>query len=563
MQKLQMHRMIRAAVQLHRNECGQITIVNLAVFLSIVLLFVFTVNVSHLVTDKVDQQHAADSVAISVGTLEARYMNALTCANHLIGEVSAFVIVHESIGGEWLDQGKKAEDQDTSGRKWFHNDRDICQDLRDANSELDLAYYAASAVGAQTTAYQLVRQKRGIYAGATLLASKIELKELLVWCYWQKVAAKAMQRFPPTAAAGAALEAAMNILEAKIYQEYQTLKFLHAAAEGLRGLKQHLRDQVLPDLKYYTSQIVKEYPDAAQAVARLVAEHTSGDYLASTFPVQPQLPVTIDPHATAMQPAAVPAVAEADSTRDGCCDCQSERTEVTRDQIVKTTQLARATFPWVTYHRKPILDISGALLTLAKSKKYYKHYTDGYSKRILNHLQLKSDMGLFVLKGYPAPDKGFAEWTQDGTKANDLFSSFGMVWSSSPSVVGTGIFGQHYPDGRTTLSMTLLYNANPQEPHEHRIDLTCKRITPNVQPVVGMDTLNWKEPVTELVAKTNQGGAPSDKFPQIRLNWQAKLVPITEIRLKDLLSSRKDMLACFSSSLKPQVSDASASRITH
>lgn len=235
---------------------------------------------------------------------------------------------------------------------------------------------------------------------------------------------------------------------------------------------------------------------------------------------------------TPPQPEVAP---ETEDVEEDCCDCKSVRTAINRDQLTKISQLSRATFPWVTYHRKPIWDALAALVPLSGAADFYKHYSDGYSKRVLNNLQLHEDMALYVLKDYPSPDKGFALWTVDGQRADGLFSVLGLVHQASPIVVGAPfVFEQHHDSGRLAFSQALVYNANPQQPHDHRIDLTCKRITPNDQPRVGLDTLNWTDEVTELVAVTDAGGAPSDAFPEIKLNWQAKLVPATSARLQDL-----------------------------
>ncbi|MEO0530795.1 MAG: hypothetical protein AAF266_09525 [Planctomycetota bacterium] len=241
-------------------------------------------------------------------------------------------------------------------------------------------------------------------------------------------------------------------------------------------------------------------------------------------PSEVGLPVQIDPHATASTQQDFPATEAKPSA--GCCSCGSERTDITRDQIVKTSQLARATFPWVVYHREPLLKAMKALLPLARTAHFYKDYTDGYSKSVCREMQEEKDLGLYVLKGYPAPDKGFAPWTVERDEADRLFSVSAVVWAPGSQVVGApGTFQQHRADGRIAVAQSLLYNANPWKPHPRRIDLTCKRITPNTQPVFGQDTLNWEESVWELIAKTDGGGAPSPDFPKIKLNWQTKLVP--------------------------------------
>jgi hypothetical protein len=66
----------------------------------------------------------------------------------------------------------------------------------------------------------------------------------------------------------------------------------------------------------------------------------------------------------------------------------------------------------------------------------------------------------------------------------------------------------------------MLYNANPQRPHSDR----------RFQPTIGWDTLNWSSPVPEY-------GEEVGEAPRIRLNWRAKLVPVT--RLPEAARSRR------------------------
>ena len=66
-----------------------------------------------------------------------------------------------------------------------------------------------------------------------------------------------------------------------------------------------------------------------------------------------------------------------------------------------------------------------------------------------------------------------------------------------------------------------------------------KRIRPNLQPVVGYDTLGWTEPQNELIAKTDQGPAPIPRQPKYELNWQSKLEPVSNVMYQAVNQNQK------------------------
>jgi len=195
---------------------------------------------------------------------------------------------------------------------------------------------------------------------------------------------------------------------------------------------------------------------------------------------------------------------------------------------------------------------------LAESEGFYFHWSNGYSKMIIQEQQEprnadpNSHLGLYVLKGYEGPDKGYELWNiaQYSTMADDYFTLIGLAHQEPPSVIGSPIFHQEHPDGMLAYSMVLLYNGNEQQRPEHRIDPTCKRILPIRQANVGMDTLNWypgsRQTETGCEPRpANSGdgenrpfellgiGIPAD-YPRIQVNWQSKLVPATGHRLSQL-----------------------------
>jgi hypothetical protein len=66
--------------------------------------------------------------------------------------------------------------------------------------------------------------------------------------------------------------------------------------------------------------------------------------------------------------------------------------------------------------------------------------------------------------------------------------------------------------------------------------LLNKRIRPIQQADVGWDTLNWKSG-TRPYELIGIGKGIHAKFPEIEVNWQAKLVPITANRWRQVTKS--------------------------
>lgn len=506
----------------HRDDSGSVTYVALVVTLLMVLMAAYLLNLSWAFNQKPRLQAAADSGAEAVGAVQARHMNALTATNHLIGEMLGTVIVHHAIGGEKLDndQVESTQRQDTA--------------LDAAHAFYDSGCQAAG-LPRLDTAYETIREKRGVRASKESMEyqSKVGLKELLTTVYNVKGAARWMQatKIPYVVETGEAIHTAAHLFEEPLKWEYKMLNALHQQARALSKQKVWLRDEVLPEARRYAKRLVDTYPENAAAALREVARRHNVELAAVTAAGAPRLPVEIDHHAKAQTLVERPKDT-VELERERPCDCPTAKVDITRNQLVKITQLCRATFPWVNYHRQPVLEPLERFFPFSRAGKHYKDFTDGGSKTVVSELQLdkEHDLGLYVLRRYPAPDKAKAVWIKNPDVADELFATVVVASQESPKAVGTPkIFPAVFPLGTTALAQVLLYNANPCVEPEQTIDLRCKRIIPNRQADFGFDTLNWKPGSRpyELVAVTNEGGAPKPEYPEVLLNWQSKLVPLS------------------------------------
>jgi hypothetical protein len=90
-------------------EEGMLSIVALVVVFGFLLLLCAMMNTGAVVTQKLEAQNAADATATTAAVELARGMNAVTAANHLIGELTALVVLHHSLGGDELDGLRPAQ----------------------------------------------------------------------------------------------------------------------------------------------------------------------------------------------------------------------------------------------------------------------------------------------------------------------------------------------------------------------------------------------------------------------------------------------------------------------
>ncbi|MEZ6086502.1 MAG: hypothetical protein R3C05_00395 [Pirellulaceae bacterium] len=253
------------------------------------------------------------------------------------------------------------------------------------------------------------------------------------------------------------------------------------------------------------------------------------------------------------------------------------------------SQMIRATYPWVVHWRKFI----GLPLTLISHRSligaFYLNWTERYTiqaseflrasdvykdeltvinSRRTNHPHFGETIdgimgmvsGLFQrVLGRNSPDvpvqgkdvrmyvvrglneklgkKGTEVWNDANNqraasrRADDLFTHLALAKTDGNSkLAGATIFRQEHPSGIMCVSQSMVYNAN-----------MLRDLNDSEQPKVTWDTLGWVGRVDEYESTwigTALLAAIGDLFqgfaqPKIRLNWQAKLTPVTERKLKN------------------------------
>jgi len=503
---------------LHRDERGSIAVGHVFWVMIATCVMALFFNLGYSTKKRSDAQHPATSISHSVGVWKARGMNVVASHQHLQGELAAMVIIHHAIGGDQLDEHRLG-------------------DTRRQDRALDVAYAAAVSVGAFTPYYSRVRQP--VYAGATLLKAHRVNKLSLAAIYAAKAAIRALGGDPSV----------LDPLEYQIGREWEALRRLYQQARGMVELKQSIMRTILPAANRQLDRIVDSIPRLASRTASEIAKkynvhvHIPPEDLA--------LPIEVDPYTNLDGPPS-------GYTPPRDCDCPTEEADNPRYQMVKTSQLARATFPWVNYHRAAMISRLLVRAPLSLAGKFYYDEAAGLSRDILDRLQKEHQVRLYVMPGKVAPDKGWEHWTfaQHSNLADNHLTSVILTGQKLDDPMGSPfLFKKPEMEHWVRWDAVMLKNDNPQHRPSQRIDLLgCKRIVPSRQAEVGYDTLAWdqrRHRVSELV-----GNAIPHVFPRINNAWNYTPTVVTdfqndEVRRARLPSWAKEVRTVLPRTLEP------------
>jgi hypothetical protein len=244
----------------------------------------------------------------------------------------------------------------------------------------------------------------------------------------------------------------------------------------------------------------------------------------------------------------------------------------------RNTQWVRATYPYVDGFRAPIMAMFDQFLSISDADEHYKKWTDRYT--LVKSWQFRSGyrfrpvsdskeqgewfrdtkyepltMYLMVEKFDPSKDpevpkpgtkrgpKGVEIWTKDTKQgkemAEKMFTIVGMTHREIEPFFSPIVFPVASRGGMTTFAQAIYYNSNEQKP-------ATNGKAGKTQQKLGWDTLNWDPSTTvpEWGTKLTTSPArwPWDLFEssdvwrgnaKVKLNWQAKLMPVTKSRFKD------------------------------
>ncbi len=446
---------------------GMVSLATIVAVLFFVLLIGLAGNVGQAVSQKIEVQNAADATAYSGAVWMARGMNAVTVTNHVIGELMALVVLHEAFGGKALDDDKPFEQGTVDA----------------ANLAITIAHATIIPTVIAPAGPDPV-DEQSIHAQATLFDSKMQLKVLMAAVYSMHGAGEALQKFPSTTAAGEVIALTAYGLELKVIQEYYTLNALEELARSIHdsGLKKFVID-LTGLLMQYERSVVQHAPQKSRAGAEQIAQanQTTG----ALFPEEPQLPLAP----------------------------QDESVDIERSQLV------RASYPWVLAWRKPIREAMFLPLFLSGARGYYRKYTHQYATEKAQEVREQQGLNLFVLKDFKPPnvEKFHEPWVNDSRRADELFTLMGFARRDFSPLFSPAVFKTANQGGMVAYAQAMIYNANPNLGDSDG----------NRQAVVGWDTLNWLRDPAVYEHAANPDNEPEP--PQIRINWQVKLIPVTRL----------------------------------
>ncbi len=222
----------------------------------------------------------------------------------------------------------------------------------------------------------------------------------------------------------------------------------------------------------------------------------------------------------------------------------------------RTTQWMRASYPYTDSFRAPIRSMFEKWLPKSKAADHFTKWSNRYTMvkawqfRSGYRIEKSGDsatwnktedpIAMLVMKDSfdgEQPQKGLEPWTKDTAdgkqQAEGLFTLIGFAHRDFKPLFSTVVYPAASSKGMTTYAQAIFYNGNQNVASE-----SAQR-----QSTFGWDTLNW-DPASEArewAAPPQNAAAKwpweifesSDQKVKVKLNWQAKLMPITSSRLSE------------------------------
>jgi hypothetical protein len=592
--------------RLHASEDGMLSMITPVAVLFFSVLVVLAGNTGRTVKEKVQVQNAADAAAITQASVAARGMNAVTLTNHMLGELTAILVMHQAFGGAELDEFiSKGSDGEVSI---------LSQDF---NVALDVAVELGNNTpGGNPFASLDTRTKDELkkdggsgdsggkhLAWATIFDSRLTLKYYMLLSAAARVVADVSIFIPFIGEVIYwGLHATITVLVGKILQEVKALDAIEEICKLFSRVKQATRieAELLPFMAGYSDKVVEQFP----TIGARVAEESAKRNGVSLFLYKSKLELPLEkepaPTARASQAGSEPdggnasgAVAPVGDVADEAKNASSTRGDAIRefpdnkdirqppaptpipsppgddgygpgDNIsrknlphlsrsawdeVYRSQWMRATYPYVRAWRKPIREAFNSWLVVSGASKWYSRWTNRYSASKVYEFRTgkyglqsgRKPLAMYMLKEAYQKGKGRENWTTDNAAAEKLFTTLAVVHRKPFTPFFNIQFSNASPGGVVAYSQAIFYNGNRQSPGGARTGAAF-------QPDVGWDTLNWQSSSAAAKAYEFRNGddagtsfnplinlpfitfTKAKEHPQVKLNWQAKLTPVTRLR---------------------------------
>ncbi len=254
--------------RLHADENGKITLISTITLMFFLMLVCYIGNVGVSVKQKLELQNAADAAAYSTALWQARGMNAVTVANHMLGEATAMAVILESLGGRvQTEYGTGSSQPNYLSRESsnFNSQIAVLQPL--APIALPAALRSPDKRVVDFVADLLTDDDGRHNAGATIYDSKLTLKYFFLLCLKIKSACsvgEVIGSFPPLVFIKIACVAIDIAITAgpvlKIGQEWLFLEALENATLLLVPFHQTVQQALIPAIGMYGTSVAGMTP---------------------------------------------------------------------------------------------------------------------------------------------------------------------------------------------------------------------------------------------------------------------------------------------------------------
>jgi hypothetical protein len=485
-------------------------------------------NTGNTVKNKLQTQNAADAASYSSSVWQARGMNAVTAANHMMGELQALYIIHHSFGGKWLDEKSPNERNENDNEPIPDSRNWTMPELRDA---VKFWYNGEGSANGDIFPKSFIED----FVDDHLPSIPFLLKKPFGKAFgkiFDFVVGKVFGMFPlNNAEPFPAIEAAhKTVIRDPSADRWSTIFEAKAKLrdEMIEAYKLHRKGWLLYWIgdKLTKTGILAIIGLPLQAIGAIM----EGIALAKEIIIWKEY-IVLDvvegiAHGVKGAKKQIPTVlgaiskyqdsmtfmgASIKASARKVADVHGAQGEVVFDELpverenapIERSQLMRATYPWVVRWRStiirevfrkpipflPLPDVPGVtdlfgLLPFSKADDYYVKWTNIYSYEACRWISSQGNYDRFDMYGMEQSGRGLKLMVVKGLKsaggfhksmepwayekgrvvADDIFTLFGCATTKPPVVEPAVVFRQENPNGIVCFAQSMIYNANHQQP---------------------------------------------------------------------------------------------------
>jgi len=646
--------MIPANRSLISSEDGSVTFASVVVVLGLAVLLAFSGNVCSEALRKQRLQNAADSIAYSTAVWAARGMNTVSIVNHALGELTAFCVILDALGGWHAEQGVKFEFENVgmdyyrriNNRKqsnysgcssessygktidqsaltvfsgifasFYREGRDNNCSAAIYDARIVLLFYADMLFEIKKTATMTLEK-----AGQALIATGI-----LAWLgYILEGVGTAINLTATTILMSVAIEMPLlkmldettgpisNTMQNGVYGAIPLLcafsnqmsgfpsSYLGSAIDQmcreLRNTYQLKALSVAPSIKEFRLPLIPESmvsPSINPNIRIPYCPWGGNDFQETAVSELSKILGFMETINDAISFVSwglkliygdkIPGSVSLPSNKgdgvspgDGVYSTNPAYSELHTFDVnsEQVSQWVRSTCPPLDSMRLPFREAFTGLVPISNLSTFFVRWSYIYAlekSHLIRSGQKTSGKrpAMLVLKDFDASRKGNEPWTQNASKADQMFAVIVAVQDKGQKAIFTdSTFKRSNEQGDVAIAQAMFYNANGRDTNTQG-NLNSK---PGIQPLTGWDTLQWKWSIQARewnsppdpnsmrgggffnATNFNIGGVQNayrqlverrtmNEKAHIQLNWQAKLTPVSKQalqRLKKTESSQKN-----------------------